>query len=610
MAVLTTEQPVSARLTATLETLEWCISAAAAYGRPDLVERLREQEIRLHDPAVNTLVVGEFKKGKSTLVNGLLSAEICPTDGALATAVPTAISYGPETTVTAIYAANDETPDGDEQPRREPGDLADLEVLALESEQNSDGNLRGIEVTLPRRILRDGVVLVDTPGVGGLNSRHGGATATALNNADAVLFVTDAGQELTAAEAEFLDRAREACPTLALVLTKIDIYPHWRDILELDRAHLESLGVDAPLIPVSSAIRYEAIAEEDRDLSEESGFPELVGWLRQVSSDIEGTSVQGAVHRMADAVAQMSQTMAVEREVLSSPETTESLMEELGVAEERAKNLQQTGSQWQTTLNDGITDLTADVDHDLRDRIRKINTEAQVQIEKGDPLKIWGEFEPWLYEHATQTIVDNYQLLRDRTDALGQRIGDVFHLEEADVVTDISVEPPTEALEAVEGKAEFEPKKTKIVETTFTALKGGQSGLLLFGMLGGVIGIAVEGPILIVAGLFMAGKSIRDEKKRQVTARRQQAVTSIRKYLDEVSFLVGKESRDSLRAVQRALRDHYQRRAVELQTSTQHALQAVRSAVQTDEQGRRARHADLEAELGRLDALAKKIEAL
>ena len=64
-------------------------------------------------------------------------------------------------------------------------------------------------------MLRTGLCLVDTPGVGGLESAHGIITLSALDLAEAVLFVTDAGTELTAPELEFLKRAIERCSLAA-----------------------------------------------------------------------------------------------------------------------------------------------------------------------------------------------------------------------------------------------------------------------------------------------------------------------------------------------------------------------------------------------------------
>src|ERR671922_834561 len=76
-----------------LSVVELGLQAATAYKRPDLVDRLRATRRRLVDPAFHVFVVGEFKQGKSSLVNALLNAPICPVDDDIATSAPTAIGY-------------------------------------------------------------------------------------------------------------------------------------------------------------------------------------------------------------------------------------------------------------------------------------------------------------------------------------------------------------------------------------------------------------------------------------------------------------------------------------------------------------------------------------
>ncbi len=74
-------------------------------------------------------------------------------------------------------------------------------------------------------------MLVETPGVGGLGSAHGAATISALPSAAAALLVSDAAQEYTGLELEFLAAAMKLCPNVACVVTKADLYPHWRQIM-------------------------------------------------------------------------------------------------------------------------------------------------------------------------------------------------------------------------------------------------------------------------------------------------------------------------------------------------------------------------------------------
>ena len=171
-----------------------------------------------------TAVVGEFKRGKSTLVNALLRTAVCPVDVDIVTAIPTLIRYGDEASATA-YIEPDQ-PDG--QPVSEAVALDSLADLVSETGNPANRRrLRSVEVRLRHRLLRSGLCLVDTPGVGGLDSAHGLITLSALDWADGALFVTDASQEFTAPELEFLAMAVERCSVVGCVVTKTDLYPQW-----------------------------------------------------------------------------------------------------------------------------------------------------------------------------------------------------------------------------------------------------------------------------------------------------------------------------------------------------------------------------------------------
>src|ERR671924_251900 len=77
-----------------------------------------QQALSVVDPAFHVFVVGEFKQGKSSLVNALLNAPICPVDDDIATSVPTAVGYAEQPKAAVLFRPPDsEDPDADE---REP----------------------------------------------------------------------------------------------------------------------------------------------------------------------------------------------------------------------------------------------------------------------------------------------------------------------------------------------------------------------------------------------------------------------------------------------------------------------------------------------------------
>ena len=132
----------------------------------------------------------------------------------------------------------------------------------------------------------------------------------------------------------------------------------------------------------------------------------------------------------------------------------------------------------------------------------------------------------------------------------------------------------------------------------------------MFGMLGRMVGLGMANPATLVIGLFMGRQALRGEKDRQLAMRRNQARQAHRKYTDEVAFVVGKDSRDALRQIQRRLRDFFGTRADELHRSTSEALSAAQQAARTDETSRAKRLRDVDAELRRIAVLRDKALAL
>ncbi|GAB1692317.1 dynamin family protein [Krasilnikovia sp. M28-CT-15] len=602
MTSTTTPAKADDTLRRATEIVDLAQRACEAYGRPDLGPRLAAVRATLADPAVHIVVVGEFKQGKSSLVNALVGTKVCPVNDDVATALPTYVRYGKEPSAEVLL---DEVP-----PRREsvPVDRVREYVLEKEAGGAVDG-VTGVEVRLPRQLLSSGLVIVDTPGVGGLGSVHSAASLTAASMADAVLFVTDAAQELTRSEVEFLRQAREVCGTAVCVLTKTDFYPYWRKIRDLDEGHLRAVG-EMPIIPVSSDLRLRAVAAGDKDLNAESGFPELVTFVSQRVSG--GAAARAAAQAGASVVGiceQIESQFAAERAALADPSAAATVMNDLAGVKQRVEGLKAAAAKWQQTLSDGIADLNADIDHDLRGRIRRLIEEADTLIEEGDPADDWAETERWLKERVSQELLANYMLLRDRAISLSDEVGTHFAQAAGQVLQHVAVSNPVPLAGTAEVEHKIELAKMKLGKQAMVALKSAYGGALMFTMLGTLAGIAL-GPIGIGIGLVMGRKGLREEKTRQRANRQNQARNAIRRYCDEVSFVMTKDSRDTLRRIQRQLRDHYSELADELARSNARALSAASEAAKRTTEERESRLRDLTAELERLRQLRDHAAAI
>lgn len=594
------------------------MEATSAYGRPELTARLQRRRERLRSTTVRVVVLGEFKAGKSTLVNAVLGAELCPTDDDVATAVPTIVRHGPEAAAAGLVDTGDGVrrvpfPFEERAARiREGGDVVEHVGLADETDAaDGEGPFSAVELSIPRKLLATGLELVDAPGVGGLRSAHTAAAIAAVDDAEAALFVTDAARELTGPELAALDRLARRCPNVLVVMTRIDLFPEWRRILDIDEGHLEQAGLGLAVLPVSSALRFRAIERRDDAIDRESGFAELVSILRDdVAGQAELLAVDRAATDLLDVVDDLIGAFELERSALADPEAAAALEAELADTAERAEQLKSRAARWQTTLNDGVNDLTADVDHDLRARVRAVGTEAGDRIGDLDPRQSWDEFTPWLEQRMADELLANQELLRERTGELATRVLDHFGDDRA-AIQPAGFAPvagpgaPMGSGETTVGALDLDTGSP--VRQTLGALRGGYSGLTMFGMLSGLAGIPIATPVLAGIGLLLGAKQVREERARQLKAHRQQAQVSIRKYVDEVTFVAGKATRDSIKGVQRALRDHCTAEARETEERVKRSLADVRQARAEGDPS--ARIAGIDAELRRLAAFRAEVEA-
>jgi hypothetical protein len=440
-------------------------------------------------------------------------------------------------------------------------------------------------------------VLVDTPGVGGLNSVHGAATRSALATADAVLFVTDASQELTAPEVDFLRQAADVCPTVACVLTKTDLYPEWRRIWDANRKHLN----DIPLFPVSSTMRWHALTTNDGELSQESGFPPLVRYLRaEVVAKAGELARRSTAHDIDTVTDQILGQLRAERAAQDNPAD---VLRDLTAAEARATALKERSARWQQTLNDGVADLNADIDYDLRDRLREIVRAAEESITAGgDPTRTWDQFAQWVQQSAASAASANYVWATQRARWLASKVAEHFDEERTQLLPALRIEP-ADGLNAVRDMTLSDTESWGIGRRLLTGVKGSYGGLVMFGMLGSLVGFALLNPISIGAAVLLGRKGIGDERKRIVTKRQNDAKTSLRRYVDDVTFHVGKDSRDMLRGVQRTLRDHFTTRAEEMKRSLQESLKAAEKAAKASKAERDLRLAELDTQIRELETV-------
>jgi hypothetical protein len=573
--------------------------------RVDLRKRLDQTLRRLKDPSIRVIVVGEFKQGKSKLINALVNAPVCPVDDDIATSVPTVVRYG-ETASAAILVPAAGSEAGDEtNVERRPVRIVDLPSYV--SERGNPGNSQKLvagEVYLPRKLLTGGLTVIDTPGVGGLNSSHTLATLTALPTADAMLLVSDASQEYTEPELRFLRQAMRITPSVVGVLSKTDLYPDWRRVEEIDRGHLAQVAQDIPLFSVSSDLRLEASRLQDAELNAESGFPALITYIRnEIVGKAQRLQRRSVSQDLLSVTENLRLSLQSELEALENPEKTPQMIAGLEAARAEADELRRRSARWQTTLNDGISDLMADMEYDLRDRLRRIQREAEAAIDLGDPGATWPQFSTWLEECAAAAISDTFVWTSERAQWLAAQVAEHFAEDEVTLPV-LHVSDTTDVLDPVDDMPGLDSGRINPIQKVLIGMRGSYGGVLMFGLLTGIFGMALINPLSVGAGLLLGRKAYREDKEARLKRRQAEAKALVRRQLDDVTFQVGKQLKDRLRLVQRATRDHFTGIADEHHRSLADSVAAAQKAATTYALEKEARIRDIKAELRKVDALA------
>ncbi|OQQ22685.1 Isoniazid-inducible protein iniA [Prescottella equi] len=578
---------------------------ASSAGRADLVDRLAVVRRRVVDPRFRVVVVGQLKQGKSQFVNSLLNLSVCSVGDDETTAVPTVVQHAEQASAELVLAE----PGG--ETRRVEVPLAELDSVTPSTPLAQGREVLRLEVGVPSPLLADGLVFVDTPGVGGHGNPHAAATLGLLPGADAVLVLSDASQEFTEPELAFLRQVTGLCPAVACLITKTDLYPHWRRIVEADAGHLTRAGIDVPLLPVSSLLRSHAMRLDDRSLHDESGFAALYDFLRERVVDHAAGGLRRAVSLDVHAVVEhLMLSLGSELAALRDPAKGAAAVAELQRAKAVTEELQKKTSRWQQTLADGIADLASDIDHDLRDRLRQVTREAERAVDECDPGKEWDELGEWLEQQIAQSVGDNFVWAHERALWLAEVVAEHFADAGTVELPHLDVGDLDSVLDPVAALSDLESGRIGIAQKVLVGMRGSYGGVLMFGLITTLMGMTLLNPISVGAGVLLGTKAYRDDRETRVVKRRADAKVAIRRFTDDVSFQVGKESKDRLRLIQRLLRDHFTAIAEQTLRSLGDSLRAAQEAAKVESTGRTRRAGEVEQQMAVLETLKSRAAQL
>ncbi len=258
---------------------------STAAGALSLAAEVRALSVRVRNGLFYVACIGQFKRGKSTLLNALVGKPVLPTGVAPVTSVLTVLRYGAQLGARVQYAA-------DAWQAIAPGDLAQYV-----SEEHNPENRRGVvavEVFVPSALLASGMCLVDTPGIGSVFEGNTEATRAFVPHIDAALVVLGAEPPISAEELALVGAVARQGAEMLFVLNKADRLTDtdWETAARFTRRVLaERAGLDgARLFDVSAANRLAGVGPE-RD------WPGLIETLESLGRESKDHLVQAAEER-------------------------------------------------------------------------------------------------------------------------------------------------------------------------------------------------------------------------------------------------------------------------------------------------------------------------
>ena len=186
---------------------------AQELGAEPVAEEARELAARVSEGRFYVACVGQFKRGKSTLLNALVGHEVVPTGFVPVTAVPTVIRFGDEP------HARVRMRDGAWR------DVAMTDLKEYVTEELNPENKKavdGAEVFVPSPLLSSGMCFVDTPGLGSVFTGNTATTQAFIPHIDAALVVVGADPPIAGEELALVEEVGKQVQDLILVINKAD----------------------------------------------------------------------------------------------------------------------------------------------------------------------------------------------------------------------------------------------------------------------------------------------------------------------------------------------------------------------------------------------------
>lgn len=471
-------------------------------GFEDAIEYIEKSRERLKKNEIVVLVCGEIKRGKSSLLSAFLEEkDLFPINVNVATNTVTIIKYGETERIEVVF----ENGDSYESKLVQRNEISSY--VTEQGNKNNEKKVKYVYIQTPNPKLKNGLVFVDTPGVGSLNIEHSEITYGYLPNADVVLFVSDVLNPLTGLELKFLRSASEHCDNILFPLTKIDLSENAEKIKNENFskiAEFTSIPKDEiQIIPVSNLAKLRYIDSKQIKYIKSSNYQELerIIWTT-VNNKRAKILFVPPLMKLATQLSKIESSLKIEFESLKQDSKAAKEIElELKKSSEERQRLLEDSSEWRSQLDYELNKIF----NDALDYV--LNSQKTISVDLRETLKnpsvvnnlkdLTLSINDLLYNLVTNVKDDISEALSDIIDKTENKLGlnlkvdgssvDLIKIEDTDINFDINE------------KGRFD--KAITVGRNMAMNGSGAAAVIGFagGVIGGLIGI-FGGPIGIIGG--------------------------------------------------------------------------------------------------------------
>jgi tRNA U34 5-carboxymethylaminomethyl modifying GTPase MnmE/TrmE len=238
---------------------------------------LTNLQTRLSADQFHLAVLGQFKRGKSTLLNALLGDNLLPTDILPVTAIPTFIRSAKEIYAQVFFTVESEPIRFFSSMDQSLSDFL-VEYVTEAGNPNNRRQVERVEIGHPAEMLKKGVVLIDTPGIGSTYKHNTEVAYQILHQCDAALFLVSPDPPITEIELDYLKEIYQRLPRTFFLLNKVDFLDEKEKIASLrflaDQLTPFCSGVPQ-ILPISARKGLEARLSNDNAGWKNSGMQQV-----------------------------------------------------------------------------------------------------------------------------------------------------------------------------------------------------------------------------------------------------------------------------------------------------------------------------------------------